>query len=212
MSIDSIIFDLDGTLWDSSKTILESWNSVLSGMKEIKRPITMEELTAVMGLQLPEIGKKFFPYLDEDKQIEVTRHCCTIECDWIRKKGGVLYPGLEENLKTLSEKLPLFIVSNCQEGYIEGFLEYHKLLSYFKDFEFAGDKGFSKGENIKKIMQRNNLKSPIYVGDTMGDLNGARLANIPFVYASYGFGHVETYDYIIKEFRDLTTLVFHQKK
>ena len=52
-------------------------------------------------------------------------------------------------------------------------------------------------------MERNNLKSPVYVGDTQGDLQSAIDANIPFVFAEYGFGNVDRYDYKIEKFEDL---------
>jgi phosphoglycolate phosphatase len=207
MNIDSIIFDLDGTLWDSTDIVLKAWEKVVLSRAEIQRSVTREELQGIMGLQLKQCAEKLFPYLSAELQMEIMKECCNEECDWIRKEGGILYANLEETLKNLSEKLPLFIVSNCNCGYIEAFLEYHGLQSYFVDFECAGNTGLLKGENIKKIIDKHNLKHPIYVGDTKGDFDGAKLANIPFVFAGYGFGKVEEYDYIIKEIAEMVGLV-----
>ncbi|EGW40235.1 hypothetical protein DOT_1880 [Desulfosporosinus sp. OT] len=66
--------------------------------------------------------------------------------------------------------------------------------------------GLSKGETNKIIMARNDLKKPIYVGDTHGDAQSAKVAEVLFVYASYGFGEVEDYDYVIDRFEELLTL------
>lgn len=55
-------------------------------------------------------------------------------------------------------------------------------------------------------MARNKLKKPIYVGDTDGDAQSAKVAEIPFVYARYGFGMVEEYDYVIDRFEELLTI------
>ncbi len=206
MKIDSIIFDLDGTLWDSTEVILKTWQSVIEANKMIKNNITLEDLHGVMGLQIDKIGEKFFPDLDKSTQSEIMKHCCEEERKLLLKEGGKLYPNLENTLKTLSEKYSLFIVSNCQCGYIETFIEYHNMGKYFKDIECAGNTGQSKGENIKRIIDRNNLKNPVYVGDTQGDCDGARLAKIPFVYASYGFGKVKENDYKINEIADLNNL------
>lgn len=206
-TVDSIIFDLDGTLWDSTDIVLKAWKNILADRTEIQRPVTKEELQGIMGLQFEEYAAKLFPYLSKKLQMEVMKECCNEECGFIRREGGVLYPKLEKTLKSLSEKLPLFIVSNCNCGYIEAFLEYHNLKSYFVDFECAGNTGLVKGENIKKVMKKNNLKHSIYVGDTKGDFDGAKIAAIPFVFASYGFGMVENYDYIIKEIGDMVKLV-----
>jgi phosphoglycolate phosphatase len=201
--LDSIIFDLDGTLWDSTELILKAWDSVLKDREEIQYPVTLEMLKDVQGLQVQQIGAKMFPYLTDERQIEIVRICCEAENPLILKEGGVLYPNLEATLNALSELYPLFIVSNCHCGYIEAFLEYHKLGRYFKDIESAGNTGLSKSENIRLIIERNHLEHPVYVGDTQGDCDSARQAKIPFVYASYGFGNVGDYDLKLEKISDL---------
>ena len=61
---------------------------------------------------------------------------------------------------------------------------------YFKDWECIGRTGRPKGENIQLVVQRNGLKSPVYVGDTILDCQAAQQAGVPFIHASYGFGEV----------------------
>lgn len=207
MKIDSIIFDLDGTLWDPTDVVLKAWAMITEREKDVKKPITREDMKGSMGLQLKQIGEKFFPYLDENRRMELMKNCCAEERKLLFKEGGVLYPNLEKVLSRLSEEYSLFIVSNCECGYIETFFGYHKLSHYFKDIECAGNTGLSKGENIKRIMERNKLNQPIYVGDTQGDCDGARLAGIPFVYAAYGFGKVESYDSKIDSIEKLVAIV-----
>jgi phosphoglycolate phosphatase len=207
MNIDSIIFDLDGTLWDSTDAVLKAWNETLKDRKEIRQPVTREMLQSIMGLQVKEIGVKLFPYMNEEQQKEIMELCLEKEKELLLIEGGVLYPNLELLLETLSKKYSLFIVSNCECGYIETFLQHHKLGKYFKDIECAGNTGLVKGKNIKEIMDRNNIKQAVYVGDTQGDCDAAKLANIPFVFASYGFGKVTSYDFIIKEIGDILEIL-----
>lgn len=121
-------------------------------------------------------------------------------------QGGNIYHNAEDVLNVLSKKYKLYIVSNCQDGYIESFYEFHNVEKYFLDYENPGRTGLSKGENINLVIERNNLSNPIYVGDTEGDLNASRYAGIPFVYAKYGFGKVSEYDEVIERFDDLVTL------
>ncbi|WP_261178426.1 HAD family hydrolase [Anaerobacillus sp. CMMVII] len=200
--MDSIIFDLDGTLWDSSEQVLMIWNQVIKKYEGLNE-ITKEQLAGCMGLQSKEIGVKLYPSLDIEKQAEILRECHELECPFLAEHGATLYPNVEEVLQVLSEKFKLFIVSNCQNDYIEAFFQAHKLEKYFIDYEHPGRTGLSKGENIKLIIERNQLKKPIYVGDTEGDQTGARVAGVPFVYASYGFGKATEYDYIINHFLEL---------
>ena len=202
MKIDSIIFDLDGTLWDSSAGMLRAWNVVINNNK-ISEPITLETLQGVLGMQAHQIGSKLFPYLEKAQQLKTMDLCCEETNKVLRREGGTLYLDLENILQTLSQSYSLFIVSNCQSGYIEAFLAYHKLEKYFKDIECSGNTGLIKGENVKKIMEKHKLKSPVYVGDAQVDCDAAKLAKIPFVFASYGFGKVDSYDFIIRELGDL---------
>ncbi|ETP67042.1 HAD family hydrolase [Planococcus sp. N064] len=201
--MDSIIFDLDGTLWDSRETVVMAWNKAIEQNDKIDHTLTKQHLKETMGLQMHEIMQKLFPHLNAEMHNELIQSCGEIEGDFISERGGVLYENLEDVLRALSEKYRLFIVSNCQEGYIEAFYDYHGLDKYFQDFENPGRTGLSKGENIKLIMERNGLKDSVYVGDTAGDRKAAKDAGIPFVFAKYGFGEVEDYDYAIDEFNEL---------
>ena len=82
------------------------------------------------------------------------------------------------------------IVSNSQAGYIEAFLKNTGLGEYFVDHVCFGDTEIPKGENIRLIMERNGLHSPVYVGDTKLDQEACQQAGIPFIHAAYGFGQV----------------------
>lgn len=207
MKIDSIIFDLDGTLWNSTNSVISSWNKTLDKYKEVKNKLTHDDMKKVMGLVISDIAEIFFPYIEETKRLEIINDCCKDECLYLEKHGAILYDKLEETLKELSNKYNLFIVSNCQCGYIESFFKFHKLNKYFIDYENSGRTGLTKGENIKLIIRRNKLNNPVYVGDTEWDLEAAKFANIPFIYASYGFGHVKEYDYVIDSFDELLSLI-----
>ncbi|WP_261134809.1 HAD family hydrolase [Bacillus sp. Marseille-Q3570] len=201
--MDSIIFDLDGTIWDPIDTVLNAWNSCIRKHSQIKKELTRTDFEGTMGLQMHDISKKLFPYLSEDARLKVITECCLTEQGYLKVQGGNLYPNVEEVLKILSNKYKLYIVSNCQDGYIESFYEFHKLDKYFFDYENPGRTGLPKGANICLIIERNNLSNPIYVGDTEGDLKAARYAGIPFVYAKYGFGQVSEHDEVIEKFDDL---------
>lgn len=200
---DSIIFDMDGTLWDSASVVCDAWNEVFAGCEDIDKVVSVEEMHGCMGLLMPEIMKRLLPQTDEQRRLILLKECCEMEHEFIEKKGGILYDELESTLKELSKTYRLFIVSNCQDGYIQCFFKAHGLGKYFEDFESAGKTGLVKGENIRLVIERNNLKNAVYVGDTQGDANAARLAGIPFIYATYGFGKVDGYDFIIDAFSEI---------
>ncbi len=205
--IDSILFDLDGTLWDSTEIVAEAWNEALAKEPKVDMTLTAEDLKKLFGLPLPAIANKLFPDLPEQEQLDLMDRCCHQEHIALSQKCGTLFPELENTLKILQEKYKLFIVSNCEDGYIETFLKTSGLSSYFTDFECPGNSGLLKGDNNKLIITRNHLKSPVYLGDTQGDADAAAYAGIPFIFAKYGFGSVDEYKYSINSFAELPNLI-----
>lgn len=207
MKYDSIIFDLDGTLWNAVDNILISWNMALKKHPEIDKSISKAELELCMGLKMDEIAERLFPLDSYEKRMELMWECSKTELEFLAENGGCIFEGAKEAIAALSEKYRLFICSNCQKGYIECFLKYYSLEKYFTDFECWGRTGLSKGENNRLLIKRNRLLSPVYIGDTKGDRQSALEANIPFFYASYGFGDVREYDEILFSPTDLLKLL-----
>lgn len=169
MARKGIIFDLDGTLWDSSEAVVKSWNEMIGTFPDFHDLISVEEMQSYMGMPMDEIAYAFFRGLPRPRALELMDACMANENAYILRNGGRLFDGLEDTLKQLREKYFLAIVSNCQTGYIEAFLSYHRLEGYFQDMESYGNTGLQKGDNIRLVMERNDIGDAVYVGDTMGD-------------------------------------------
>lgn len=208
--IDSIGFDLDGTLWDGTESIAAAWQIYMPTVPEIRSIPTPDDLKKEMGLPLPQILIDLFPYLSQEKRDEVMQGIRGAESAYILEHGGILFEPLEvlkETFAKLKEKYSLYIVSNCQAGYIETFLQHYGLQEYFCDLECIGATGLSKGENIRLVMERNGFQNSIYVGDTQGDYDAACKAGVPFVLAAYGFGKVDADVEAIEKLSDLVGLM-----
>ena len=121
----------------------------------------------------------------------------------VAELGGALYPGVAGGLLQLSKKFPLFIVSNCQRGYIETFLKWSGYTEFFQDFECWGNTGLSKAENLRMLMDRNGLGQPVYIGDTVGDQRAADSCGVPFFFVKYGFGSCERAHFHASSFEEL---------
>lgn len=198
-----IIFDMDGTLWDSSKNVARSWDEVISYETDNKLCVTVEDIQNVMGHTMTEIAEMLFSDLGKEEANLLMDKCCDYENEYLGRHGGVLYPKVEETLALLSKNYPLYIVSNCQDGYIEAFLKFYDFSRYFVDTECFGRTKKDKGSNIALLALRNQLDDAVYVGDIQGDYDSSKKAGVKFVHAAYGFGRIEERVPFIREFAEL---------
>ena len=204
MPKEAILFDLDGTLWDSSEEVLLCWNRVLG---PLGRSISAAEMAKLMGLTPREIGDAQFPDLPPNERYALTDRCLDAEAPYLFERGARLYPGVRETLRALRERYFIGLVSNCTEAYAEAFFHAHALSSLFDDHETAGRTGLGKGDNISLLLHRNGIEKAVYVGDTVMDLMAARKANIPFLYAGWGFGDLTGYQPSLTRFSELVEII-----
>ena len=148
-----------------------------------------------------------FADYEKDERMKLLDLCCGYENEYLIKHGGILYPELEETLVRLKEKYPLYIVSNCQQGYIEAFLEHFGFGKYFDDIECYGNNLKEKGDNIALVIERNKLERAFYIGDIQGDCNAAENAGCGFIHAAYGFGEIDHPVPELQKFSDLPELL-----
>lgn len=204
---DTMIFDLDGTLWDSVASVTAAWNDGLKAEADVAGLLSEADIRGIMGLNTKAIGAKLFPYLEEQRQAELMTICVAAEQAWLPKVGGRLYDGVPATLRQLKAKIPLLIVSNCDQGYIEAFLSYHQLADCFLDYLCYGDTGKEKAANIQTLIQRHQLKNCVYIGDTELDRLATAATGIPFMHAAYGFGSVGQKTPAITDFKLLLNFV-----
>ncbi len=198
----AIIFDLDGTLWDTSDTVVRIWNEVLS-IKCPKLKMSKEIMSSLMGKNKAQFTEEFFVGVEKEEAESLINEIFVREQEYLIKHGANMYECVIETLNELKNDYALAIVSNCQSGYMNAFLTHYDLKDMFTDVECAGSSPLSKGENIKLLVKRNGFEKAIYVGDTKSDENAAKEADLPFVYASYGFGEVESYIAKINSFEEI---------
>lgn len=202
-----VIFDMDGTLWDSAKEVAESWNLAMRQCRYDRTPLNADDMYRVMGKTMEDIARLLFPDAQGERQRELLEACCRVENDYLREHGGTLYPKLRETLDTLRESYHLYIVSNCQSGYIEAFLDYYDLRRRIEDFQCYGDNGKPKADNIRILYERNRLDDAVYVGDIQGDYDSSMAAGVKFIHAAYGFGTIDAAVPRIETFAELPELV-----
>lgn len=198
-----VIFDLDGTLWDSGDSVGESWNIVIQ-RAGYDLTVTADDLRRNMGKTMNEIADDLFGFLPEEERYALARRCEVFENAYITEHGGRLFEGVRETLKELYDAgVKMSIVSNCQEGYIPAFLTSMDMHRYFIDYEEWGRSGLLKADNIRLVMERNGVEKAVYVGDIQKDADASAKAGVPCIWAAYGFGHIDKPAGVLNEFSEL---------
>lgn len=205
MKHDSLIFDLDGTLWNASSTTAEGWTQGLKNLG-IDRIITPKEIEKVAGKQYLECVNELIPNPIVPVEL-IIQEFDLQEKIALEKGGDFLYDQVLPIISLLSQKRKIFMVSNCQEWYLELFLKSYNLEKTFVETTCHGMTGLLKSRMILDLIEKHKLISPVYVGDTAGDHRATQEAGVPFAFAQYGFGLVDGYDYLLLKFKDVLSLI-----
>ncbi len=185
---DSIIFDLDGTLWDASFATAAGWNAVLRENGFTNLEVTAEDIRRVSGLPPEESITKCFENASNFDQQALIPELDVAEKTNIEQSGGRLFADVYKGIADLSKVFDLFLVSNCQSWYLESFWTHTNLQSFFAGDVCNGKSRLPKSQMIKNISDTYYLKYPVYIGDTIWDQQAANMAGVEFGYVSYGFG------------------------
>ena len=207
MKPESLIFDIDGTLWDSRSIIVEGYNQVLTAAGHEDLCVTAEDLKRLFGKTMKEIADIMLTSLPEEERYPLMEKCIdTGDARLLNDPCDIGYPGVKETLEELHKRYRLFIVSNSQLGYPETTMEKLGITHLFQGHLCFGNTGTDKGTTIRILMEQHGIENAVYIGDTQGDYEAAVKAGLPFVWATFGFGVPDGYDAKIDSFRELTQL------
>ena len=204
MNYESLIFDIDGTLWDSRQLVAEGYNIQLEkeGLQHLF--ITAEDLRPLFGKVMTEIADTILASIDPSERYDLMERCMKTENDFLfANECKIGYPNVKETLAELAKKHRLFIVSNSQCGYPELCIDKLGLGDYIEGHLCFGDTGTSKGKTIRTLIEKHNIGSCIYIGDTQGDLEACQEAGIPFIFCAYGLGKADSWDAKIDSIEEL---------
>ena len=207
MNYESLIFDIDGTLWDSRALVAEGFNVQLRREGFDHLCVTAEQLKALFGRTMTEIADVMLAPIPLPERYALMERCMETEHVYLAdNECRIGYPGVKETLAELAKRHRLFIVSNSQQGYPELCMEKLGLEPYFQGHLCFGDTGTSKGRTIRALMEKHNIQNCAYIGDTQGDYEATLEAGIPFIWADYGFGTPDGYAARIGSFAELLKL------
>ena len=208
MNYESLIFDIDGTLWDSRALVAEGYNIQLRKENLHHLQTNADVLLQLFGRTMADIADNLFPELPEQERYALMDRCIVSEDAYLNQHpcDTIAYPDILPTMEALAKKHRLFIVSNGQKGYPQLAAKKLKVDHLIDGYLSYGDTGTEKSLTIKTLMQQHGITDCVYVGDTQGDYEATVGAGIDFIWAAYGFGKPDACNGTIHCFKDLLNL------
>mgnify|MGYP001778268331 CR=1 FL=1 len=184
-----IIFDLDGTLLDTSEGILHCYHKTAELIVLKKNPVNNDSI--VIGGPLSDGFRTLYNIPDDKtlvKAIDTYRKLYANE--GIRKFR--LYDGIDTALRQLkSDGYQLGVATLKLEEYAKTMLKSADLAKYFDTIHgWDGTEKCTKAYTVIKVLfeQKCLAKDAVLVGDSVYDKKGAEIAGVDFLGVTYGFG------------------------
>lgn len=213
---DSIIFDLDGTIFQTDKLAIPAFENTFRQLEDegyvLDYEPTHDELLSVIGMTLDDIWANLIPGQNEEVYQKASRYLLEYELNGIKDGYGALFPKVVETLIDLkSLGFRLFIASNGLKDYVDGVLSNFRINHLFEAIYSAGEyKTETKKELVNKIINDFEIKKAVMVGDRSSDIEAGKANNLFIVGCDFGFssnGELKGADKIITSFGQLVDLV-----
>lgn len=206
-TLTSIVFDLDGTLVDSSPGIA---TSLAIAFRAVGRVMPQVDIRKVIGPPIRIIARRVEPSLS-DAELDNIEPVYRADYDTEGWRNTLIFDGVADSLSLLrSHGLRLFIVTNKPRIPTNLVLDQFGLRSFFHETLTRDGRSpafTSKAEMLATLIEQHQLEphSTLMVGDTIEDQETARANHVPFLFVTYGFGSIESASLSIDRFTDLTT-------
>ena len=194
----AVVFDLDGTLLDTTKGVIYAVELTLEQLG-LPRP-TDDVLKTFVGPPMQLSFEKHFG-MEKERALE----CATLFRANYRDHSlliAELYPGVMEVLAYLKNKgYKLALATNKSHDNAMSILKHFGVADYC-DFMMGSDLAgkLKKADIIERSLEAIgvNARDAVYVGDSIFDYEGAQKVGMDFIGVTYGFGfrEGESYDFL----------------
>ncbi|PPA70692.1 HAD family hydrolase [Jeotgalibacillus proteolyticus] len=210
-----ILFDLDGTLVDSTDYMTKAIHLSIEDMQHIEEP-SADLVRSAFGLTGADFWEKVVPQASMQERNIIRSRRSTFLYQLV-KGNDILFPGVRETLAVLKEQgHTLSTASNCGTNYLDMVLDTQEIRHYFSSPICLGSINGEKKADILTSHFETFPKEDVYmVGDRSSDIEAANAHGVPAVICQYGFGTEEEWgkaDFRIDAIADIVQLVNKQRR
>ncbi|MBN6187428.1 HAD-IA family hydrolase [Aneurinibacillus sp. BA2021] len=212
----AVFFDMDGTLLQTEYVALPA---AVDAFEQLKREglyegdiPTREQILNVFGMTVEQIWNTLMPGSSQEAKEKANALMLRYEVERLKRKEGKLYEQVTDVLQKLAERnIPLFVVSNGEEAYIDAVVENTGLSGLFTDLYSAGRfQTKTKNDLVAKLLADYRIKRAVMVGDRHSDIEAGNSNGLYTIACDFGFateGELDGADRCITAFSEVLSVV-----
>lgn len=205
-----VIFDLDGTMVDSTDYLTEALHLAVEDMPHVEEP-SPEVIQSAFGLTGGDFWAKVVPEASP-QDVTLIRSRRRTFLDQLVKGNDLLFPGVRETLAALKEQgHTISTASNCGTHYLDMILDTQDIRHFFSHPICLGTiNGEKKADILTAHFERFPKEDVYMVGDRSSDIEAAREHDVTAVACTYGFGNEDEWkqaDFQINSIEEILSLV-----
>lgn len=194
--VKNIIFDYDGTLYNSIKiyapAFRKAYEYLVSQDLAENRVWTEEEISKWLGYSSKDMWNMFMPNLSSKEKNICSNIIGSSMIQYIKEGKAELYKGAIDVLNELKCKgFNLIFLSNCKAEYMNNHIQYFNLDRYFNDFYCTEQFDFIPKHEIFRFIKEKHKGDYIIVGDRELDIEIGKIHNLYSIGCLYGYGSKE---------------------
>lgn len=177
--LQSVIFDMDGTLFQTDKILelsLEDTFTYLRSEKQWATATPIKQYRDIMGVPLPKVWEALLPEHSLEIREQADVYFQARLMDNINAGKGALYPHVLEVFSYLKEnRCSIFIASNGLKEYLNTIVRYYRLDEWVAEtFSIEQIRTLNKSHLVREIASKYKISNAAVVGDRLSDIQAAK--------------------------------------
>ncbi|MGH1284032.1 HAD hydrolase-like protein [Bacillus toyonensis] len=177
--LQALIFDMDGTLFQTDKILELSLDDTFNHLRSLQLWDTVtpiDKYREIMGVPLPKVWETLLPDHSIEVREQTDAYFLERLIENIKRRKGALYPNVKEVFTYIKENnCSIYIASNGLKAYLQAIVSYYALDQWVTEtFSIEQIQSLNKSDLVKTILNKYDIKDAVVIGDRLSDINAAK--------------------------------------
>lgn len=211
----SIIFDMDGTLFQTDKILEVSLEDTFNHLRLLNKwdAVTpIDKYREIMGVPLPKVWETLLPNHSKEVREQTDAYFLEQLIENISSGKGALYPNVYEVFSYLKEEgYSIYIASNGLTEYLKAIVGHYNLDDWVTEtFSIEQIESLNKSDLVRHMIKKYDITSGAVVGDRLSDIKAAKDNGLVSIGCRFDFAQeseLAQADLVIENLIELTAIL-----